>query len=484
MKAMLNNIFQKLRNPTSALRQVTFVAGGVIVAQALNVFILPVISRLYAPADYGVMAVFSSIVAILSEVSGLRYFLAIPLPKQERYAFSLAGLSLIVQGCFVGLLSIVLCLFGDPILNIVSMHDLIPYKYLIPLGLLGVGIYNILTQLCIRKGIFNAIGKTKITQCLLGAATKIGLGALGLKPIGLLVGTIVSQAGGITTLGASLLHTIGNNRCDRSMLRRVAIKYRKFPLYNTWYGLLNVFGTQLPSLLLSSFYSFKVVGFYAMASSIMTIPTTFVGQAIGQIFIQRASIARHDGNIARVSIRAYTILLEVGFFPILFVSFIAPPVFSVVLGQRWGAAGTYTILLIPFIAYNFAYSPLSMLYLILDRHEVSLIHEVTYISLRAIAFMIGTIWKNPLVSVALYAITCFFVQFYRVVYLLKTAGNPSRIVIFHTIQIITEAILIFTPVLICYFVNVNIIILLSVAVMSIIFYLLKTYRTLHRENIV
>ncbi len=87
----------------------------------------------------------------------------------------------------------------------------------------------------VRKGLFFAIGKTKISQCLSGALIKIGLGFLGLKPIGLLLGSIVSQASGITTLAFAAIKRMASFLQIKD-LKRVAYRYRRLPMFSSWYG--------------------------------------------------------------------------------------------------------------------------------------------------------------------------------------------------------------------------------------------------------
>jgi len=96
----LRNFLNRLLPKGSAMRHVSILAGGTTIAQGLNVAIMPVLSRIYSPSDFGVMAVFVSVTAILTELSGFRYHLAIPLPKQERYAKALIVLSSLLQDCF------------------------------------------------------------------------------------------------------------------------------------------------------------------------------------------------------------------------------------------------------------------------------------------------------------------------------------------------------------------------------------------------
>ena len=144
MKSLCQSIYDKLRTPDSALRQMSFIVGGTVVAQAMNVFILPVISRIFTPAGYGVLAPCSSVDAVLSEISGLRYHNAIPLPKNEIYSRSLVTLSFIIQCIIVILISFILFFAGDTILNILALEILCQYKKFIPIGIAGIGIYKIL----------------------------------------------------------------------------------------------------------------------------------------------------------------------------------------------------------------------------------------------------------------------------------------------------------------------------------------------------
>lgn len=477
-------IINKLASPGSAVSQVSFVAGGTVVAQVLNVLILPIISRIYSPADYGVMAVYSSVVAILSELSGFRYYLAIPLPKSKKYAEALILLSLAIQMFFVALISLILLFFGKKIMTKFSLDALIPYMFYIPLGLLFIGIYRILMQWSIREGAFNAIGFTKISQCIAGGSVKIGLGLLGIKPAGLLLGAIISEAGGITTLYSASFKKNGFPVFNKNYLYRVMIKYRKMPLYSTWYGLINSFGSGLPQLFLSSQYGMQYAGLFTMASSLLSIPINFVGGAMGQVFIQRASIAKNAKNISSISMRAYLMLLKIGIFPIALISIFAPPLFSFFLGERWGASGIYAIVLVPFIAYRFAFSPLSMLYLILDKQESSVLHEVVYLVSRVAGLSVGYFWKSPVLSVLFYSVFSFFVQFYRVIYLLNVAGN-SKIVIFQqTLKILSEALLMLILPIICLFYKVDLLLLMFVVVVVSLIYLYKTYTYLSAEGII
>jgi len=70
----------------TAFSNVLFLAGGTAAAQAINIIVAPVLSRLYSPSDFGTLALYSAFLGILCGFTGLSYYLAIPLPENENDA--------------------------------------------------------------------------------------------------------------------------------------------------------------------------------------------------------------------------------------------------------------------------------------------------------------------------------------------------------------------------------------------------------------
>lgn len=471
----IRNFLNRLLPKGSAMRHVSILAGGTAVAQGLGIAVMPIISRIYSPADFGVMAVFASVTAILTELSGFRYHLAIPLPKQDRYAKALVVLSFLLQAIFVVFISIGILVLGKTILSKISMGVLIPYRYLIPVGVAGMGAYLALTQWAIREKLFQTIARTKVTQSVSGILTKVILGLLGLKPLGLLLGSIASQAGGITTLARSIIKKKGISKPPKEDIKRVASRYRKFPMFETWSGMLNTVGRQIMPIMLVGFYNTQVAGLFAMAQNLLLIPAVFIGQAIGQVFLQRASVARHEGNLKVLSLRTYTLLLRLGFFPILLISFFAPPIFSFVLGPRWLEAGSFAMVLGPWIAFGFAYSPMSVLFAILDRQGVGLATEILYITGRVVAFWVGSLYGGPILAASLFGGLGFVVLLSRANYLLLVAGNDRRQLFKTNVAIFLETIFLLVLPLGALIMNLGLVLVSSALAIAVMVYLARGY---------
>lgn len=60
--------------------------GGTAIAQDLSVLSSPLLTRLYGPEAFGIIAIFTAITGIISVMACLRYEQAIMLPKRDEEA--------------------------------------------------------------------------------------------------------------------------------------------------------------------------------------------------------------------------------------------------------------------------------------------------------------------------------------------------------------------------------------------------------------
>src|SRR5690606_21592699 len=77
------------------VRNVAVLAGGTALGQLLTIAASPVLTRLYDPADFGVLGVYAALLTTITTVASLRYELAIPVSDDEEEAASLLVLCLV-----------------------------------------------------------------------------------------------------------------------------------------------------------------------------------------------------------------------------------------------------------------------------------------------------------------------------------------------------------------------------------------------------
>ena len=141
-------------------------------------------------------------------------------------------------------------------------------------------------------------------------------------------------------------------------------------------------GAYLLPIVMTYYWIPNIVGSFSMAQQVLALPSAIVGTAIGQVFIQRCSQAKYEGNIENIYTKTLIILFIVGVYPIMLLSMLAPIIFPVVLGQKWIVAGNFALLMSPWVALDFVYTPLSMIYIIMMLQRPAFIFLFLYTIVR------------------------------------------------------------------------------------------------------
>jgi O-antigen/teichoic acid export membrane protein len=333
----------------NVFRGMVVLATGSIAARAVGLLSIPVLTRIYGPEDFGVLAVFTALVAMLVPVLTLRYVMAVPLPRHDGMAMNimvLSGALMIAMALVVGLM---LWAFGPALLGAMSMDVLAPWWWLIVLGLVGTGTYEVLSMWATRRRAYKQIARTQFSQGLWGAAVKITLGLLALKPLGLLFGQIAAQSGGIGSLGRNFWREFRANARFVNMvrLRFAARRYRDFPVYRLPSQFLLVFSMQSPLLFTAMLYGAETAGQLGLAIMALTMPLALITDVTGKAyFAEIAKVGKRDPK----TVHAITIdtmkKMTVMAVPVASVAFILGPwLFVFVFGEQWLLAGEFARIL-------------------------------------------------------------------------------------------------------------------------------------------
>ena len=92
-------------------RDVTVLTLGTGLAQLINIGSAPLLSRLYSPKDFGILAIFLAVVGISSTLVTLRYETAILIPKSKKDSANIVAMSIflaVVGSILLMLISLVL----------------------------------------------------------------------------------------------------------------------------------------------------------------------------------------------------------------------------------------------------------------------------------------------------------------------------------------------------------------------------------------
>lgn len=381
-------------------RSVSVLAGGTAAGQIIIVAASPLLTRLYSPEDFGLLAVYAGLLGILSVVASLRYQLAIPLPESDEEASSVVVLSLLVMLGMTALCAIIVALWGGAIANILNVPALESYLWLLPLGLMLAGTYQVLNFWAIRVKAFPAIAQTKLTQALSSVVIQISASPFG--PIALLVGQIAGQAAGVTRLTAGLI------KSKRAILRApkasilVSVKRLwRFPIYSTWGGLFNAASVNAPVILFSMLFSPSLAGHYFLAQRVVLSPVRLIGLSVAQVFYGEFEERIRKGNLSEALEKTHRTLAVVALPPALLLAAGGEFLFSNLFGEAFARSGFIAQLLAPWMYLELTTAPIKKTLTALDNQLKESLWELSLFFFRVLSIIIGSIVGSAEIAVGL-----------------------------------------------------------------------------------
>ena len=184
------NQLLKARNPF--IKNVSFLSFGTLISQLLLISAIPLLTRLYSPSDFGLLA----ICLALTQFLGVYLVnIAIPLSKDKRES---SYLSLFNFECmYLSLSASAVILFFDNQLITLLGNTEFKQFILYPLSMFFIGLYESLQYYVTKLGYFKLIASTRITRALLSIAFQLSYAFL-YEPdaFGLIIGQIIYFASG------------------------------------------------------------------------------------------------------------------------------------------------------------------------------------------------------------------------------------------------------------------------------------------------
>jgi O-antigen/teichoic acid export membrane protein len=366
-------------------------AGAAVVAQAVPLLALPVLARLFSPAEIGAWTLFGAIVANLATFACGRYEYAIVLPRTSSLA------RLVLQLCFavtlgVSLLSLVFA--GAVSLRPVGMLG--GWIAWLPLAVLGAGAMQALTLWHNRMGQFGAIGAARIA----GPVTVTGLQvAAGWGQFGVF-GLVAAQAAG-SLIGPLLLagwrstaSALGQVRAPVRRLLAVARRYRQFPLINAPHAFINSLQDTLTLVLLAALAGQASAGYFGLMGRIAKAPASLIGGALSEILLGRLADLKARDEDLRPLVRRSALYLALTAFPLAAMLVAAgPALFGLLLGSEWSVAGEYARWFAPYLFGHFVIGPLTITAMVIgcqrEAFLLSFAGNAAYLVVMGLAIWLG-----------------------------------------------------------------------------------------------
>lgn len=335
---LIFNFIKRLKS-NEWLKNIAILSSGTIIAQFIIIVATPILSRMYEPRDFALLAFLIAIYSICSNAITLKYETAIMLPKRklENEAKSIYMLT-IFSSIFFGLVLIFIFFLISE--NIKESHDIGESRRWVYIGILMGSLYSIQVT-CVawlnRNKKFNKIGILPIIQ-----NTTIVIVALIFGYYSVESGLLLAQFLGILT--ASVLSILNvypfSFKTSFNGMLKVARKYKNAPKYLLPTNLIDVVTQQWPIIIIFSYYGQDISGQFSMAWRVLVFPMALIGVAISQVFYQRYANIWPNFNLAKSEIfKTWKFLAFIGLLPTLAILIFGENLFVFILGEAWGEAG-------------------------------------------------------------------------------------------------------------------------------------------------
>ncbi len=388
----------------NALKRAVIVASGVGLGPLVQLLATPVLSRIYAPAEFGHFALFLSMVSILITVSCLRYEGAIQVVKDsEVNAIVWAAL---LSSMLVFLIAAALLLTGIPQQKIESLLILGKDAMWVPAAALCGAMVLIGSNITMREGRYVRNAVMRSSQSILFSIFAIAASALGLLTANVLAFVVVGAA-------ISFYLLVSTGKIPFSEIKITAKKYWEYPLLVAPTSLLDAAALILPVMFISGSYGLASTGNYTQIQRFIGAPLLMAGIVIGQLFMKRSGELFRSGQSSRKLLWKSVGILSVGaIFLLIGVILFGEVLLGTVLGGAWRVDTNFLVIVLAPLLLRAVISPITTIMLTHKRVRV------------------GTLWQ----------VTYFFTTFLGLLYAAKTMNFEKFLIFYAAIEVVAYSL--------------------------------------------
>lgn len=425
------------------VRNVGLVSGGAFASRVLVVLVTPILTRLYTPAEMGVLAVYMALLALVNAVSAWRLESVVPLPEDDAEAANGIAASYLAVAISASLVALVVFFSGDWLVSLFSVPELGGYLWLLPVGILLWGIHMVTGYWMTRKKRFGVLAISSIFASVV--LLSIQLGGYQLGVVSLVMGAAFSQVIGIVILMRVLLQDGFLGYVSFTGLRHIFVRYYRFPLFGIWATLFNTTGRQLPPLVFASVFGAASAGFFSLANRVLFTPISLLGIGIGQVFFSRAAGANRDGSLGTMVRSIHDRLAMVAMPPALGLLLVGPEAFQLVFGDEWVEAGEYARWMSLWLYFAFVTMPFTHLFAVLEMQREGFIYNAIVLTSRTAAIFAGVWLGDVMVSVQLFSIASGLCAFGLLYFLLARFYETSVMVFWPSVKATVAGVAVVSP---------------------------------------
>ena len=465
-------------------RDVSKLVSGTVIAQIIGFCLYPIITRLFNPEIYGVYTLILSIVSIVTVIGCFRYEVALVLPEKDKDASSLLFACIFILLAVCLLCGVIITIFGSEIGVILNAPEICEYLWIVPVILFVSCFYTALRYWNTRKKRFGMQAATQVSQTLVSSGLQVGLGTVGfISPGSLLYANIFGNLTGTVLLLFSIAKRdiqVLLSGLSLSNIKMQIIRYKKFPLIDSWANLLNNLSWQVPTLLLSAFFSPAVTAFYSLGLMLLQTPMSLIGSSLGQVYFQRGAEEHRNGSLHLLLEDVTEMLLVLSIVPLALLLTMGGSMFGVVFGSDWTEAGVYCQILAVWAFVWFLISTTGgTTFSIVEKQELNMRFSVINLIARVAALVIGGVMHSVYLAIGLFAFAGVITYLYCIYLAFReTRASFIRVLKNSKMMFLFTIVIVGVTIVLNYIFHISGLVLIIISVVICLIY----YPTLYRSS--
>lgn len=425
---LLKKLVNKITNRSDFFNSVLLVMSGTAISQIIAMVVMPFLSRSYTPSDFGFLTAFISVFSIIGTFINGKYERVILLSRDSQ-ELNNSSILCFFASILVSVATLIVVLLGKNVFLIYYTidQDFYNWFYLLPAILFVYGFNVTILSYLNYKEDYKTISTSRVIKTLTSTIFSV-LGIFFMKNfggliLGELVGYFISTLILVTKIGGIYDFT----SYSFSEVRKIAMKYKSFPVYNIPSDLSNVVSSQMPSFFLITFFGANITGQYALMKKIIDAPISLFSSSILEVFRQKAAEQYTKfGSCKKLFIKTAKSLTIMSAPPFLVLFIFGPQLFSFFFGKEWFMAGVYARIFSIFYFFKFISSPLSYMFYIAGKSKLDFfLHLYIFISSLFIFYLPKSISVSVDTVLWIYNLNFIMIYIFYFVYSYKFTVNDN-----------------------------------------------------------
>ncbi len=375
-------------------------AGGSALAMIFPVLSAPILSRLYAPEDFGAYAIYFGVSSILIAVSSLSLQNAINLESDKWKQIQMTITSIVI-----GLLFSVILLAMTPVVEIFineKRHNQFGrMMYFMPITVALGTVTSAIYVWATKNEEYSFLGKNKLILAALTTVAQISIGWGKPGWIGFIlsniIGSMLAVAMLVNLFRSKKMQYVQNQKYNWTEAVVQIRKYKKLIVWTTPSTLLNTFCNYIPDFIIGRIFGMNALGQYSLATRMVGLPIGFIATSVQEIFRQKATDEFQQTNSVRITTQKFAWILcafsILGIIPVLLAM---PILFPFIFGGHWDQAGQLVVALGILVTVRFVSSPISYVWIIYSRQRLDFIWQIGLVFLTVISLGLPYYYANTL----------------------------------------------------------------------------------------